>query len=76
MKSDYKMKDQIQKTLKEQRYTFGNLADSMGYTQQHLSNVLNHKTPGSTRFFFILCATINNMTGSTFTTNDFQEYMK
>ena len=69
------MKDRIQQTLKKQRYTFGNLADSMGYTQQHLSNVLNHKTPGSTRFFFILCATINDMCGSSYTTQDFDEYL-
>ena len=69
------MKDQIQQTLKEQRYTFGHLADSMGYTQQHLSNVLNHKTPGSTRFFFILCSTLNNMCGSSYTTQDFDEYL-
>jgi len=69
------MKDQIQKTLKEKRYTFGHLADSMGYTQQHLSNVLNHKTPGSTRFFFILCSTLNHMCGSSYTTQDFDEYL-
>ena len=70
------MKDQIKQALKEKRYTLGDLADRMGYTLTHLSLVLNKRRPGNIRFFWILCATLNNMTGSTFTTNDFKEYMK
>jgi len=70
------MKDQIKKTLKDNRYTLGHLAERSGYTIQHVSNVLNQKAPGSKRFFFILCATINEMCGSSYTTHDFEDYIQ
>lgn len=70
------MKDQIRAALKSNRYNLTHLADNMGYSLTHLSNVLNKKNKASKPFIFLLCATVNNMTGSTFTTNDFQEYMK
>ena len=68
------MKEQIKKALKTQRYNFSHLADRMGYTKTHLSNVLNKKHKAPKRFFFTSCACLNEMTGSTFTTEDFKEY--
>ena len=68
------MKDQIKEALKKERYNFGHLAERMGYTHTYLSKVLNKKIQAPTRFFFILCACLNEMTESTFTTEDFKEY--
>lgn len=69
------MKDEIKKALKTQRYTFSHLADRMGYTRPYLSMILNKKCKAPRRFFFTLCACLNEMTGSTFTTQDFKEYI-
>ena len=70
------MKDQVKEALKKERYNFGHLADNMGYDSTYLSKVLNGKLQAPNRFFFILCASLNEMTGSTFTTEDFKEYTK
>lgn len=70
------MKDQVKNALRSKRYNLKHLADHMGCNYTHLSNVLNKQRFGSKSFIFLLCATVNNMTGSTFTTSDFQEYMK
>ena len=69
------MKDQVKQALKKERYNFSHLSDRMGYTRAHISNVLNKKQKASKRFFFILCACLNDMTGSNFTTQDFKEYI-
>ena len=69
------MKQQVKEALKKERYNFGHLADHMGYTSAYLSKVLNGKLQAPNRFFFILCASLNEMTGSTFTTQDFKEYI-
>lgn len=70
------MKDQIKATLKENRYNLGHLCHHMGYSKTHVSLVLNKKRPGTLRFFFILCATINEMCGSSYTTHDFEDYIQ
>jgi len=70
------MKKRIQAALKEKRYNFSHLADHMGCSPSHLSNVFSGRHKASKSFIFLLCATVNDMTGSTFTTNDFKEYMK
>jgi hypothetical protein len=70
------MKQQIKEALKKERYNFGHLADQMGYDSTYLSRVLNKKCKAPKRFFFTLCACLNEMTGSTFTTEDFKEYTK
>lgn len=69
------MKDQIKKALKKERYNFGHLADRMGYTLGYLSKILNGKVKAPEKFFFILCACLNEMTDSNFTTQDFKEYI-
>ena len=69
------MKDQIKQALKKERYNFRHLADHMGYTRNYVSNVLNKNYKAPKRFFFLLCASVNEMTGSTFTTEDFKEYI-
>ena len=70
------MKDQIKQALKSERYNFTHLADHMGYTRVYVSNVLNKKYKAPKRFFFLLCASLNDMTGSNFKTSDFEEYIK
>ena len=70
------MKTELKEALRSKRYNFGDLAHHMGCNREYLSKVLNRKHTASKRFIFLLCATVNSMTGSTFTTNDFQEYMK
>jgi lambda repressor-like predicted transcriptional regulator len=70
------MKDEIKKALKTKRYKLYHLADQMGYTKAHLYNVLNKKHKAPKQFIFTLCACLNEMTGSTFTTEDFKEYTK
>ena len=69
------MKEQVKEALKKERYNFGHLADRMGYTLGYLSKVLNGKHKASKKFFYVLCACLNEMTGSTFTTQDFKEYI-
>jgi len=70
------MKDQIKEALKKERYNFGHLAERMGYHQAYLSRVLNKQCKAPKRFFFLLCASLNDMTESTFTISDFKEYIK
>ena len=70
------MIDQIKEALKKERYNFRHLADQFGYSQSYISTVLNGKRKAPKRFFFLLCASLNDMTGSTFTTSDFEEYIK
>ncbi len=69
------MKDQIKTALKKERYNFQHLADRMGYDNSYVSRVLNGQRKAPKRFVFLLCACLNEMTGSTFTTQDFEEYI-
>ena len=69
------MKEQVKEALKKERYNFRNLSELMGYDNSYLSRVLNKQVKAPRRFFFILCACLNEMTGSTFTIEDFKEYI-
>ena len=69
------MKEQVKEALKKERYNFGHLADKMGYHRSYLTMIFNKKQKASEKFFFILCACLNEMTSSTFTTQDFKEYI-
>jgi hypothetical protein len=65
------MKEKVKQALKSERYSFHHLASSTAY----LSKIFNKKQKAPERFFFILCACLNDMTGSSFTTQDFKEYI-
>jgi transcriptional regulator with XRE-family HTH domain len=69
------MKEKVKQSLKSERYSFHHLASRMGYSTAYLSKIFNKKQKAPERFFFILCACLNDMTGSSFTTQDFKEYI-
>tara|TARA_R100001443_G_scaffold20525_1_gene32570 strand:- start:6120 stop:6335 length:216 start_codon:yes stop_codon:yes gene_type:complete len=69
------MKEQVKEALKKERYNYGHLANKMGYNRAYLTMIFNKQRKAPKRFFFILCACLNEMTGSTFTIEDFKEYI-